>query len=430
MNVETPLFTEQFEQIRPSLPDGDAEWRQMALDRFNALGLPTQKREAWRYTPLSGLKNELPAVALNRDTLGAALKAQMIPGALHLAFIGGYFVPELSSPLGGVGGLSIANITQVLTDEAAGQGDALVNDIVLNGGENPDEALVALNGAMVTDGAVIDVAPGAQITQPIQLLYAGNPTGLVNVRHIIRLGAGSRASLVEVAQDADAQGWLNVVNQIALDDDARLDHLRIMDDGSQANHIAQTRVSLAANARYESFALLSGGALARHEVQAVFTGSGGHCGLSGIGLGQRKEIRDVITHIDHALPDCTSAQTFKNVMDGHAASVFQGKVTVQQDAQHTDAQQSNQNILLARTATANAKPELIIFADDVKCAHGATVGELDADQLFYLQARGLDPASAKQLLVEGFIADVFEIIEDEALRDHLRGIASDWLGTS
>jgi len=428
--MNAPLFTEQFEQIRPSLPDGDAEWRQVALDRFNALGLPSQKREAWRYTPLTGLKSDLTAAALDQESIGAALKAQMIPGALHLAFVGGYFVPELSSSLEGVGGLSIANITQLLIDDSAGDGDALVNDIVLNGGENPDEALVALNGAMVSDGAVIDVAPGAQITQPIQLLYAGNPTGLVNVRHIVQMGAGSRASLVEVAQDADAQGWLNVVNQIALADDARLDHLRIMDDGEQASHISQTRVSLAANARYESFALLSGGALARHDVQAVFTGSGGHCGLSGIGLGQQKQIRDVITHIDHALPDCTSAQTFKNVMDDHASSVFQGKVTVQQDAQRTDAQQSNQNILLARTATANAKPELVIFADDVKCAHGATVGELDVDQLFYLRARGLDEETAKQLLVEGFIADVFEIIEDESLRNHLRNTASDWLGTS
>jgi Fe-S cluster assembly protein SufD len=424
MNAESPLLAEQFEALRPSLVDGDADWRQMAFDRFAMLGLPSQKREAWRYTPLKALKGNLPEVALDSAAINASIADHKIDGALQIAFVGGHFVPELSSDLSGVDGLSINNLAEALDDD-------LVDQIVLQGGENPDEALVALNGALVSDGIIIDVADGAEIAPVIQLIYAGNPTGLVNIRNIVNAGAGSRVTLVESAQDNFAgKGWLNVVNQISVAEGGRVDHLRILADSDDAHHIAQTRVTLAGGARYEGFALLSGGVLTRHEVQATFTGTGGHCGLAGIGLGRGVEIRDVITHIDHALPDCTSDQTFKNVMDGKAASVFQGKVTVRRDAQRTDAQQSNQNILLARTATANTKPELVIFADDVKCAHGATVGELDADQLFYMQARGLNEATARQLLVEGFITDVFEIIDNESLRDHLRAIASDWLGTS
>jgi len=426
MNVESPLFAEQFEAMKPSLPGGDASWRQMAFDRFAAFGLPSRKREAWRHTSLSALKGDLTGQPLDMEGITSALENQKIVGALHLVFVGGHFVPELSSALDGVDGLTLRTLGSSVEDD-----DALVDQIVLNGGENPDEALVALNGALVSDGAVIKLADGAQMKQPIQLIYAGNPTGLVNIRNIISLGKGATATLVEIAQDATAtNGWLNIVNQIDVEHGARLDHLRVMADGADANHISQSRVSLAADARYESFALLSGGALARHEVQAVFTGTGGHCGLSGIGLGAGKAVRDVITHIDHALPDCTSAQIFKNVMDDHASSVFQGKVTVQQDAQRTDAIQSNHNILLARTATANSKPELVIFADDVKCAHGATVGELDANQLFYMRTRGLDEATARQLLVEGFIADVFDVIEDPALRDYVRAHASAWLGVS
>jgi Fe-S cluster assembly protein SufD len=426
MNAESPLFAEQFEAMKPSLPGGDASWRQMAFDRYAAFGLPTRKREAWRYTPLSALQGDLTGLSLDMDAIRTVVEDQKIPGAVHLVFVGGHHVPELSSSLKGIDGLTLRSLGASVEDD-----DAIVDQIVLNGGENPDEALVALNGALVSDGVVINVADGARITEPVQVIYAGNPTGLVNIRNIIRLGERSNATLLEAAQDTTAtNGWLNVVNQIAVEQGATLSHLRVAADSDAANHLSQSRVDLAADARYESFALLAGGALVRHEVQVVFSGSGGHCGLSGIGLGSGKDVRDVITHIDHALPDCTSAQTFKNVMDDHASSVFQGKVTVQPDAQRTDAIQSNQNILLARTATANSKPELVIFADDVKCAHGATVGELDADQLFYMQARGLDEATARQLLVEGFIADVFEVIEDDALRGYVRDRASQWLGAS
>jgi Fe-S cluster assembly protein SufD len=419
MNAETPLFAEQFEAARPALPDGDASWRQLAFDRFAALGLPSQQREAWRYTSLAALRGELTGQALDSTALAETVAAQKIDGALHLVFVAGQFVPELSSALEGIEGLSIGNLADSLDDTT-------VDQIVLAGGENPDEALVALNGALVSDGVVVEVAQGASIAQPIQLIYLGNPTGLVNVRNIVRMQPGSRATLVETAQDANA-AVLNVVNQVSVAADARLDHLRVMDDGAGANHIAQTRLTLAEKSHYEGFALLAGGAIARYEVQAVIEGEQAHCGLAGIGLGTGKDVRDVITHVDHAVPNCTSDQTFKNVMDDHASSVFQGKVTVRQDAQHTDATQSNQNMLLARTATANAKPELVIFADDVKCAHGATVGELDADQLFYLQARGLNEQTARQLLIEGFIADVFEAIGDETLRNHLRGLAATWL---
>jgi Fe-S cluster assembly protein SufD len=247
------------------------------------------------------------------------------------------------------------------------------------------------------------------------------------VRNVVMAGKGASATIVEGYFGGPEAYWTNGVNQFFLGEGARIDHARQQNEGAAAYHIVSNRVRLAADARFDSVTAMLGGAMARNETRVSVTGENAHCRLAGVSLGRDKQLQDSVTVIDHAVPNCVSDQVFKAVLDDSAHAVFQGKVVVKADAQHTDARQANHNILLSRSAEADSKPELEIFADDVQCAHGATVGELDKDMLFYLRSRGLDDRTAKALLVEGFVIEVLERIASRQVRDMFVTGVGGWL---
>lgn len=409
--TEAP-YQDQFEATKASLPGPFARLRETAFAQFLRDGFPSQQREAWRYTRLSTLAKAAltPAVMANTDK--TTLAPHLIDGAINLVFVNGQFDPAQSTNALPEG-LSITPLA-----EAAEDLSALLKQAIK---DTPDDALVALNTALMADGAVIRVAEGAVIDQTVHLLFYTNQPGASHIRNAVLVGADATATLVEsYVGGTDETYWLNGVNQIILSGGCTIHHTKLQHEGTAAWHITSTKLRLSENDQFNSVLVHKGGATARHEVQVTVTGEGSDCRLAGVSIGAGKQVLDSITQLDHAVPNSTSDQLFKAVLDEGAHAIYQGKVIVRQDAQHTDARQANHNLLLARTAEASSKPELEIFADDVQCAHGATVGEVDKNMLFYLRARGLDEATAQRLLIDGFIVEVLERIDNETVRTHIK----------
>jgi Fe-S cluster assembly protein SufD len=296
-------------------------------------------------------------------------------------------------------------------------------------------ALWDLNAAFMADGAVVRLDAGAKLDKPISLVFLspganeGAEDGASHVRNLITLGTGAEAQVIEshgAPGDSQAATFTNAVTDVALAEGAALTHARVQDLGPSAVHTARAVVEIGQGARYESFALAMGAALSRQETDTTFTGPDGTARLFGAYLGRGRQHLDHTTRVDHAHPRCGTEELFKGVLDDHAHGVFQGLVRVAPKAIGTDARQKNQALLLSDRAVADSKPELEILADDVKCAHGATVGDLDADGLFYLMARGLSEAEARALLITGFIGDVIDRFGDGAVTRHLTACVARW----
>jgi Fe-S cluster assembly protein SufD len=414
-------YAEQFERLKPALP-GAAGLREQAFARYAAHGFPGLKREAWRHTkltPISGAAFE-PADASNISP--GDIAAHLIPDALTLVFVNGRMDAALSNIEQAPKGVTIESLADVLA-----RGDDLSPWLTQAAGDSPDDALVSLNTALMNDGAVIRIADGTAVEAPIHLLFFAKRGGMAQVRNVIVAGKGAKATIAEGYFGGRDAYWTNVVNQFFLAEGAAIEHARQQNEGAAAYHIGSSRVRLAEGARFNSVGIMLGGALARNEVQVTVAGEGAECHIAGVSLGRGKQLHDNVTLLDHAVPNSVSDQVFKAVLDDQSHAVYQGKVIVRQDAQKTDARQANHNILLARTAEASSKPELEIYADDVKCAHGATVGELDKNMLFYLQARGLDPKTARALLVEGFVLEVMDRIASAEIRDMFLTDIGGWL---
>lgn len=407
----TSVYLDQFAALRGQLPGGLDALRQAAIERFAASGFPSQKTERWRYTALSpiaraGFKPAEPE---------AAAVEMPLPEAPRAVFVNGFFRADLSK-LSGLGdGVSV---TSLATAWAAA--DAPLRKAIAG-----EDGPAALNGALMRDGALIRLADGAVQERPLHLVYLGAKADVAqHLRNVIITGADSRLVLAESYFGPDETAyWTNAVSNITLGKRAVVRHVKHQADGRAAFHIALAEVRLAAGARYDNFALALGGATARNEIKVVFDGEGGDCRLNGVYLAAGAQRLDATTVIDHASAKCSSRQLYKGVLGGAAQAAFQGGVIVRPDAQETDAIQANHNLLLSRDAEVASKPELEIHADNVKCAHGSTVGELDETMLFYLQARGLEKNVARGLLIEGFVAEVFEEIADEGLRDSLKAAA-------
>ncbi len=413
-------YAEQFERLKPALP-GAARLREQAFARYAAHGFPAMKREAWRHTRLSPISAAALEPAAGGALTPSDLAARLIPDALTLVFIDGRLDAALSNVEQAPDGVAIESLAAVLE-----RGDDLSPWLAEASDDGPDDALVSLNTALMNDGAVIRIADGVTVEAPIHLLFFVKQGGMAQVRNVVVAGKGARATVAESYYGGKEVYWTNVVNQFFLAEGAAIEHARQQNEGLSAYHIAASKVRLAEDARFNSVAVMLGGALARHETQVTVAGERADC-LAGISLGRGKQLQDNVTVLDHAVPNSTSDQMFKAVLDDESHAVYQGKVIVRQDAQKTDARQANHNILLARSAEASSKPELEIFADDVKCAHGATVGELDRNMLFYLRARGLDEKTARALLVEGFIIEVLERIASAEIRDMFMTDIGFWL---
>ena len=424
-------LSDVFTVARDRLPgDGKVgEFRRQALESYERMGLPHRRIEDWKYTDLRVLMREVLPLAVEPDAAAlkhgaAALKLHAIAGVRRLVLVDGVLAPKLSETANLEQGLRIRTLREVLEGaDAALQAELLAPDI-----SNP---MVALNGAMMADGVIIDVADGASLSQPLHIVHiaGGARPAAMFTRSLLKLGSNASATLVEsyIAGEGAKAYQVHDSLIVSIGDGARLDHVRLVEDSREAFNISSSLVTLGAKAHFNTFGLTSGPNVSRYQAVIAFAGEGSQVHANGVNLLNGRQHADSTLLLDHAVPNCQSREIFRSVVDDRGHSVFQGRIIVRPDAQKTDAKMMTRALLLSDEAEADNKPELEIFADDVTCGHGATTGALDESLLFYLRARGLSEKEAQALLIQAFVGEAIESIASDALRDLVISAACRWL---
>ena len=394
--------------------------RRRAFAAFSDLGFPTTRHEAWRFTNVAPIAATSFAPAPPADVSAAALAPFTLPaseGGVAIVFVNGRYAPELSNLATLPDGVALAPLGELLAADPAAVEPFLGRIAAFD-----DRAFAALNTALVTDGAFVRLAPNTVLETPIHLLFVSTSAdaAMQHPRVVIHAGENSQARIVESYAGLGKTRYLtNAVTEITLDANAVVDHYKLLRDSVQAYHVASMHLRLARSSTFSSNAITLGGALVRNDVDAVLDGEGVTCTLNGLYLANGRRLVDNHTTIHHAKPHCDSHELYKGILDGQGRAVFDGKIIVAVDAQKTDAKQTNKALLLSEDAQINTKPELEIFADDVKCTHGATIGQLDADALFYLRSRGLGEAQARSVLIHAFASDLLDRIAIDSIRARL-----------
>ena len=402
-------YREQFAQVASRQVEAGLPWlqrtRAAAFERFAELGLPSLRDEDWKYTSVAVLeKHAFKLVPASLNGVGADQLARFaLDGSHLLVFVNGRYAPNLSRPGRLPAGAEVGSLAAAVAGRPDRFESLLARDaeVLVNG-------FTALNAAFWADGAHIDLAAGCSVDEPIQLLFIATDADLaIHPRNIVRAGAGSHAEIIEHYIGLnDSAYFTNAVTQIQLDPGAALIHTKLQQESLRGYHIADIRADQGLDSRFTSQSFALGGLLSRNDIATRLDAEGCEATLIGLYMANGRQHMDHHTRVDHARPRGTSREFYKGVLDGAARAVFNGKVIVHADAQGTDAQQSNRNLLLSDRAEVDTKPQLEIYADDVKCTHGATVGQLDAAQIGYLRSRGLDEASARALLTFAFAEDV------------------------
>ena len=425
-------FVRHFAAARASREAREPAWlgrvRAEAFDAFQAQGLPTTKHEDWRFTSLAKLERlEFEAADMRPSTSAPRLPTGVALGRTHrLVFVNGCFAPTLSD-LGALpAGCRVAPLSAALaTDpETVARAFASCADV-------KTRPFAALASALASDGVFVELAPGAALERPVHALFLQTGSGApaaAHVRSLVSAGAGSRALVVEEhGGDTLVPDLTNALSEIRVGRDAAIDHVLIQELPEQSSCFASVLTRQDAQSRLGLHSLALGGALTRVELESRLEGEGAELEMNGLYLGRGSQHPDHHTTIDHAAPRTTSRELFKGILDERAHGVFHGRIHVRPHAQKINADQTNRALLLSDRATINTKPQLEIYADDVKCSHGATVGQLDDAQLFYLRARGLDLAAARALLTYAFASEVLERLPSESLRASLERALLGWL---
>jgi Fe-S cluster assembly protein SufD len=410
-----------FAAVKGKLPGKGplAALRDSAFRNFDALGLPHRRVEEWKYTDLRALMREARPLAAPPDA-AARTRAKAMPCPIgdvecrKITFINGAFVPELSDLNALEKGLTIGSMAAAL-----GKADPLVTRHLGQVVESGDPALL-LNTALMGDGAVIHVGAGAVVDRPLHLAFIGpaDPAS-VFTRSLVVVEKGARVMLIESHEGPSADYQVNAAMELAVADEAHVDHVKLIAEGDKALHVSTLLAAIGAHARFNSFTFTTGGAVVRNQIFLRFDGVETVAGIRGASLLAGKQHADSTLVLDHKAVGCQSRELFKAVLDGDSRAVFQGKIIVQPGAQKTDAKMMTQALLLSDRAEADNKPELEIFADDVQCGHGATAGALDPNLLFYLKTRGIPQKEAEALLIQSFVGEAIEGIEHAGLREIL-----------
>jgi Fe-S cluster assembly protein SufD len=395
---------------------------------FAKEGLPHRRIEEWKYTDLRALMRDAKPLASPPDAAAKARakSAGKLLGdveARRLVFVDGAFVPELSDTGKLESGLAVTSLADALTEGdpalAAHLGKlAPANDVA-----------VALNTALMGDGAVIRIAAGSTIERPLHLLFVNSEIPAATfVRSLVVVEEGARAMLIESHEGpAGSDYQVNAALELFVGDNAHVDHVKIVGEGSDALHVSTLAAAIGAHARFNSFTFTAGGAVVRNQLFLNFDGEGTVASIRGATLLKGRQHADTTLVANHIARDCQSREVFKSVLDDEAHGVFQGRIIVKPRAQKTDAKMMTRALLLSDRAEADNKPELEIFADDVQCGHGATAGALDEDLKFYLMARGIPAVEAEALLIQAFLGEAIEGIEHAGLREALMESVAAWL---
>jgi len=429
--VSDPLapYRAAFERFvdAPATNGGGQPWlgelRRQAMARFLELGFPTPRLEEWRFTDISPIakatfslaaRGELPAV----EALRPHLIGEAVP---RLVFVNGRFAAELSVLPSGI-------VAQSLAD-ALHERPADVRKHLAAYAPFAERALTALNTALWSDGAYLVVPRAAVLDTPIHLLYVTTAAdAMVHPRNLVVVGATAQLTLVESYVSLGVEAHLtNAITEMVIEDGATVEHVKLQAESEKAFHTATVEVAQGRSSNLTTHSFALGGAIVRNDWNTALAAEGAECTLNGLYVPRGRQLIDNHTSIDHVSPHCSSRELYKGVLNGRARAVFHGKITVRPDAQKTDARQTNKNLVLSDDTSVNSKPQLEIFANDVKCAHGATVGQIDKQSLFYLRSRGIDEASANRILTYAFAAEMIDKVAHPGLKLHLSGLVAERL---
>jgi Fe-S cluster assembly protein SufD len=416
LDRQTDLYREAFaafSRSRRGEPSWLSELRARAFARFQELGFPTPKIEAWKYTGVAPIARTAFRLA-DAASEPAAIAVPPLPAdGPRLVFVNGMFRQDLST-VAEDGSLRVSSLRQALA--------ARPETVKRHLGQHAEwerHAFTAWNTAFFGDGAFIEILSGAVPARPIELLFLGRAVAepvVAHPRNLIVADPRSQATIVERYAGQGDPYLTNAVTEISAEDGAILEHYKIQRESPAAYHVQTVQARLGRSATFTSHNVALGAALARTDINVLFAGEGGECTLNGLFIGEDSQHLDTHTFIDHARPHCSSRELYKGILDEKARGVFHGTIVVRPGAQKTDAMQTNKNLLLSSEALVDSTPALEIFADDVKCKHGSTIGQLDANALFYLRSRGISQMQARAILTYAFAADVAGRLRIPALR--------------
>jgi FeS assembly protein SufD len=427
-----------FASAGKALPGARNKWvselRTKAIETYGRLGLPHRRIEAWKYTDLRARLSDVhplvkaEGVAVSEAALERALGRELarLP-SYRLVVVEG----DLRADLSDIAGLKAKGVEVLSLAHALEKPPSWFKSVLAQVNPREDDPVLALNTALMTGGAALRIGEGVTLDKLIHLIQLDGRGELASTvtRNVVVAERASSAMLLESFGSLGLRDLQrNTATEVRVGDKAALRHMKLQRDGEDALHLATWLVELGADARYDAFQFSTGAALARNQVYARFAGEGSAADLSGAFLMRGQQHCDTTLLVEHRVPRCTSRELFKGVLDGEARGVFQGKIIVSPGAQKTDGKQMAGALLLSETAEFDSKPELEIFADDVVCGHGSTSGQINEDLLFYLEARGIPEAEARALLIQAFVGEALERVEDEGLRDALARASAAWLG--
>ena len=412
-------------------PDWLKEFRHVAFQWVSERGFPTARDEAWKYTRVGHILSVAfePAEPDPSRRLSSAAIDQLAGnlGGIRLVFVNGHFAPDCSSLKKLPPGAKVESLASALAEEGESLQAHLSRPF-----EEQTHAFTALNAACAEDGAFVRIPANTTIADPIHLVFLSDAGAAITAgpvvshpRSLLLAGAGSRATIVETYVGFPGEVTLtNAVTEVVLDEGAAIEHYKVQDETETAFHIALLDVRQERDTRFTTHSVALGSSLARHEVAVRLQGPGAETTLNGLYMPRNRQHLDNPTAIDHIAPECTSRELYKGVVDGRGRGVFDGRIIVRPGAMKTDSSQTNKNLLLSESAQANTRPRLEIFADDVKCAHGAAVGQLDEEAVFYLRSRGIPEPAARDLLTYAFVGEMLELILLAPLRFHVEKLVA------
>ena len=410
--------------LEPTLDGQQLQWvtgmRRAAIEWVDKHGFPTLKDEDWKYTRIKTLLAVPFEASTSASWLPSSSEIDELAGDLggtRLVFVNGHLVPQLSSLTSLPGATRVTSFASALVEHAT-----LLEPILANLLPQHRHAFTALNTALGVDGAFIQIPPDTSIPAPIHLVFLSDPGALPIVsspRSVVLAGARSRATIVETHVGISGVYLTNAVTEVILEDGARVEHFKIQDEADTAFHFGALHVRPGRDSSFSTHGFALGAAIARHEVWVRLESEGADVSLNGLYLPTGNQHHDNPTLIEHVAPHCTSCQLYKGILGGHGRGVFNGRVVVGHEALDTDASQTNKNLLLSDSAEVDTRPRLEILTDDVRCTHGAAVGQLDEDAVFYLRARGVPHLEARGLLTYAFAREMLELIQVKSLRSHV-----------
>lgn len=426
-------YLQGFEGFQKTAPGNDLDWlkslREEAINKFTELGFPTLKDEDWRFTNLAPITRS--SFSILDNGVSQISSSDLAPFQFEddtiteLVFINGHYSQELSRTTELPNGVIVKSLGEAIESD-----HEILKDNLAKYADFSDEAFTALNTAFMTDGGFVYIPKGTILESPIHLLYistGGERPSITNPRNLIIAEDNAQANIVEhYASLSDDVYLSNVVTEIVVGENSTIGHYLIELESKKAFNVSTLRVQQARSSNIKSHSVLLGGSLVRNNVHPVLAGEGCDSLINGLFMPTHRQHIDNYMKVEHASPHCDSRQLYNGVLDGRSRGVFHGRIIVHEDAQKTDAKQTNRNLLLSDNAQIDTKPQLEIYADDVKCTHGATIGQIDENALFYLRSRGISEEAARDIIMNAFTNETLENMGVESVKNYCANLVADW----